>query len=406
MERKRECEALQHQKVKIAADRLSHLVQQKEVELEKERRDKEQIVIRLQNSLEEKDRQLQYKNEQLQKHIQANEKELQEREEQLRIQLEQKEREAEHQLEKELQQAIGREENLLCELHKVEQQIQQSKGREVQLEQQLRKKQLQETVKKEKESWKISKSDLLMTKNIIGKGAWGEVRIAYFHGLKIAAKVLHETIISDYNLSLFAREMDIASRIRHPNLLQFIGAITEGSPIILTELMPTSLRKELEISGPLSYPAILSISLDVACALNYLHLFKPHPIIHRDVSSANVLLQPMGGYDNSLRAKLSDYGSANLQPLIGKTTLPGSPLYAAPEAINPRDQSPAMDVFSYGVLLLEMISCRLPLQTERVKLIDAIKRVSFKSLIQRCLIEEYKKRPTMNDINTELNETI
>ena len=116
--------------------------------------------------------------------------------------------------------------------------------------------------------------------------------------------------------------MDIASRIRHPNLLQFIGAITEDSPIILTELMPTSLRKELEKSGPLSYQAILSISLDVACALNYLHLLKPHPIIHRDVSSANVLLQPMGGYDNSLRAKLSDYGSANLSATCWKNYPP------------------------------------------------------------------------------------
>lgn len=94
------------------------------------------------------------------------------------------------------------------------------------------------------------------------------------------------------------------------------------------------------------------------------------------------------------------------QPLVGKTTLPGSPLYATPEASNPKNHYPAMDVFSYGVLLLEIISYRLPLQTEKIKMIDAIKRVSFKSLIQSCLTEEYKKRPTMNDITTELSETI
>ena len=245
-----------------------------------------------------------------------------------------------------------------------------------------------------------------MTDKVLGRGGWGEVRVAHFHGLDVAAKVLHDTIISDYNVSLFAREMNIASKIRHPNLLQFIGATTEGNPIILTELMPTSLRKELETGG-LAYPAILSISVDVACALNYLHLFKPHPILHRDVSSANVLLQPMLGCNGGpWRAKVSDYGSANLQHLILRSVNPGGPLYAAPEAANPREHSPAMDVFSYGVLLIEMISRRIPLPGEREGLINDIRRASFKSLVQRCLIVEYKQRPTMADIITELNETL
>ena len=64
-----------------------------------------------------------------------------------------------------------------------------------------------------------------------------------------------------------------------------------------------------------------------------------------------------------------------------------------------------MDVFSYGVLLLEMITRRIPLPEERVGLIDGIRRVSFKSLVERCLIVEYRHRPTMNDIITELNDT-
>ena len=246
-----------------------------------------------------------------------------------------------------------------------------------------------------------------MTERILGRGGWGEVRVAHFHGLEVAAKVLHETIKSEYNVSLFSREMNIASKIRHPNLLQFIGATTEGNPIILTELMPTSLRKELE-TGALAYHAVLNISLDVACALNYFHLFKPHPILHRDVSSANVLLQPMGVGQGGIRAKVSDYGSANLQHLIIRSVNPGGPLYAAPEAANPREHSPSMDVFSYGVLLLyiEMITRLISLPEERVGLIDGIRRASFRSLVQRCLIVEYRHRPTMNDIITELNDTI
>ena len=68
--------------------------------------------------------------------------------------------------------------------------------------------------------------------------------------------------------------------------------------------------------------------------------------------------------------------------------------------------SPSMDVVSYGVLLLEMITRRIPLPEERIGLIDGIRRVSFKSLVERCLIVEYRHHPTMNDIITELNDTI
>ena len=249
----------------------------------------------------------------------------------------------------------------------------------------------------------MNRREIIMTEVVLGKGGWGMDKVAGFRGLKVAAKCLYEVIISPYNIGTFSREMNIASKIRHPNLLQFIGATTEGNPIILTELMPTSLRKELETGG-LAYPAILSISLDVACALNYLHLFKPHPILHRDVSSANVLLQLMEG-GNRWRAKVSDYGTVSLQPLTSTCT-PGNPVYSAPESPYPNQHSPAMDVFSYGVLLIEMVVCQFPDVGKRVAQIKAIKRPTLKNLIERCLIENYKQRPAMSDIIKELNESI
>ncbi|XP_011406875.2 PREDICTED: probable serine/threonine-protein kinase drkD [Amphimedon queenslandica] len=367
-------------------DRLTRVLQERERELQEERREKEQVRNRLQQQLQGREQQLQ----QVQQQGQERERQAREREENLQWQLQ----EREQQFQREVQQGGEREQDL-------RRQLQESQERERGLEQQLRERDRQE----KESSWVVSRNDIRMTERILGRGGWGEVRVARFHGLEVAAKVLHETIISEYNVSLFSREMNIASKLRHPNLLQFIGATTEGNPIILTELMPTSLRKELETGG-LAYHAVLNISLDVACALNYLHLFKPHPILHRDVSSANVLLQPMGGVHGGLRAKVSDYGSANLQHLIIRSVNPGGPLYAAPEAANPREHSPSMDVFSYGVLLLEMITRRIPLPEERVGLIDGIRRASFRSLVQRCLIVEYRHRPTMNDIITELNDTI
>ena len=138
------------------------------------------------------------------------------------------------------------------------------------------------------------------------------VLVAEFRSLRCAAKHMHKLIISDYNRHLFVREMNIAARVHHPNLVQFIGATVEREPIILMELMACSLRSILE-KKPLNPAQIHTIGLDVARAINYLHLMRPDPVIHRDVSSANVLLNSIP--NNQWIAKLSDYGSANFCPM-------------------------------------------------------------------------------------------
>ena len=273
--------------------------------------------------------------------------------------------------------------------------LQQTHQANVTLQQQVQ--QLQE-----QSHWVVRREEIEMAEEVLGKGSWGEVKVAKFRGLRVAAKCLHEVILSPYIISVFTREMEIAAQVRHPNLLQFMGATRVGTPIILSELMPTSLRKELE-TGPLPYHGVLAISQDIACGLNYLHLFKPDPILHRDVSTANVLLQPISG---GWRAKVSDYGSANLQPMIGRTVNPGNPVYSAPEAGVPRDHSPAMDVYSYGVVLIEMMICHIPEVAQRQLHINSIRRPTFKALIERCLKENRRERPTMSEIIRDFNETI
>ena len=244
----------------------------------------------------------------------------------------------------------------------------------------------------------VNREEIQLTDQELGRGGWAVVRVAKFRGLRVAAKCLHTLIVSDYNRQLFVREMSIAARVRHPNLVQFIGAMMEGEPIILTELMATSLRAVLE-RRPFNPAQTTSISLDVARALNYLHLMHPDPIIHRDISSANVLLEP--GPNNSWRAKVSDYGSANfLQQL--RTAGPGNPTYAAPEADIPSQQSPKMDVYSYGVLLLEMCSRRFPNPEECEALLQRVQQPAMVALIQQCMEREPMRRPTMSDIIRQL----
>ena len=176
--------------------------------------------------------------------------------------------------------------------------------------------------------WVISRDQIQLTDKLLGRGGWGSVIEGKYCGCSVAVKQIHELILSPYNRALFEREMNIASRCRHPCLLQFIGATNdEGSPLFVTELMESSLRALLE-QRPLAATEVSIISLDVARALNYLHQKKPSPIIHRDISSANVLLWRQG---DQWRGKVSDYGSANVLQR-SKTVGPGAPIYMAPEA--------------------------------------------------------------------------
>ena len=252
----------------------------------------------------------------------------------------------------------------------------------------------------DQQHWLVKKDEVQLTGQEVGRGAWAAVKIAHFRGLRVAAKCLHDTIITAYNCRLFMREMSIAAHVRHPNLVQFIGATLEGNPMILLELMPTSLRAQMG-HGPLSYTQSKSICQDVARALNYLHLMKPKEIIHRDISSANVLLEPSGA--DTWKAKLSDYGSANFLQLIN-TVAPGGPAYAAPESLTPELQSPKMDVFSYGVLLMEIFVAEFPDPATRKDMVERIQHPLIAGLVQQCLERKAEGRPHMSYILQQLNE--
>ena len=176
--------------------------------------------------------------------------------------------------------------------------------------------------------WIISRDEVELTGKCLGEGGWGIVLEGRYCDCPVAVKKLKRSTLTPQELSLFEREMDIASRCRHPCLLLFIGATKdENCPLFVTELMDLSLRALLG-KRQLSETEVSIISLDVARALEYLHQRKPTPIIHRDVSSANVLLWKQ---NDQWRGKLSDYGTAKFVAEI-MTRWPGAMIYAAPES--------------------------------------------------------------------------
>jgi hypothetical protein len=260
-------------------------------------------------------------------------------------------------------------------------------------------KQLATSLKELQPSWVIDPSELTVTETEIGTGGYAKVKVGIYQKQKVAVKILHTEIVSDHNRHIFRREMFIASLARHPNLLCFIGAVTEREYQIVTELMETSLRSVME-NERLMPVDISPIAKDVACALSYLHS-RPDPIIHRDVSSANVLLNSK---QKGWEAKLGDFGSANFLSK-SKTKGPGAPYYAAPESKGSSgSQTPKMDSYSFGILLYEMCKGKLIAPTMLATINDDIKqeecpvKTAIAVVAEQCIRDSPDDRPSMSEL--------
>jgi len=245
--------------------------------------------------------------------------------------------------------------------------------------------------------WAISRDEVVLSNNILGTGGWGYVTKATYRGRTVAAKCLHEAIVSHYNQELFSKEMKISARCHHRNLVEFIGAVPDHPAIIVIELMDTTLRAALA-NRRATPNHIHPISIDVAQGLLYLHNIQPHPLIHRDVSAPNVLLKTT---ENGWIAKLCDLGSAQFVHLA-QTLAPGCFLYAAPE-VQQRDsayqQTVKIDVYSFGVLLIEMLTREMPTGSIEtlVRLIQS-RWPRIAPLITSCTATDPNRRPSMRQV--------
>ena len=253
--------------------------------------------------------------------------------------------------------------------------------------------------------WVVGHNEVRSTGQVLGEGAWGKVVVGSFRGQDVAMKQLHSILSSsDYYRDLFHREISLMAKVRHPNLLLFMAAVLDSpsnTPIIITELMDTNLRKAYHNAQLTNNGVRLSIMRDVSSALNYLHL-QPNPIIHRDVSSANVLLLALP--NNKWRGKLSDFGSANLVQ-HASTPGPGAAIYTAPEVFRGEQQSTKMDTFSFGKLLCEVFNNRLPDPGAFPSMLQSMAKdwLLMHQLISSCVQQDPNKRPAMSYIVDQLN---
>ena len=292
----------------------------------------------------------------------------------------------------------------MTELHQVRQEAEQ-------YQRQLREEQVQcqQPVRADAlELWELPREQVHISQTILGTGGWGYVARGTFQGQAVAVKCLHRGILSPQNEGRLRREISIMSQVRHPNLLLLIGAVltAEGTgPLIVTELLDRSLRSAYE-EGLLEERSKVPVLRDVSSALTYLHSHCT-PIIHRDVSSANVLLEAVR-QESQWKGKLSDFGSANLSHLAS-TPAEGAAVYAAPE-VSTEDrsrQTPKIDVYSFGVLMCEVCLCRFP--PERRELPSMLNELRGKAahlfpLSRDCTSHAHQDRPTMREVLQRIDQ--
>lgn len=250
----------------------------------------------------------------------------------------------------------------------------------------------------------IPPSEIHVTSTVIGKGAFGEVKVAQWRGMDVAHKMLHHGALAE-DVDSLQHEVEILSQLRHPNLVLFLGisiAISEAgsSTAIVTELLSCSLYDILEVKRiSLTLPDILDLSIDIANGLNYLHSHSP-AIVHRDISAKNILIA-------GNRAKIADLGQAKLfaqSTLSRQTGMPGAMAYSAPEVLTGK-YSAKIDIFSFGILTAQMITGEYPRVDRREDQFQKANQYEcLRLLLSKCVDYNPDLRPTAGEICEQLTE--
>ena len=257
---------------------------------------------------------------------------------------------------------------------------------------------MSETVK-----WCIDFHEIQISDEIIGKGAFGEVRVAKWRNIPVACKSNYEKTTEDEDADELLLEVHILSKLRHPNLVMFLGYSVDydrHKSYLLTELMPCSLYDVLENRKlSLELPDVIDLSLGISNGLDYLHQHNP-AIIHRDISAKNILL-------TGNTAKIADLGQAKLfdsNALSRQTGMPGAMAYSAPEVLTGK-YSIKIDIFSFGVLICQMITGEYPrIDRREEQFSKAFSRYPvLQSILAPCISFNPNERPSAMDAATVLN---
>jgi len=217
---------------------------------------------------------------------------------------------------------------------------------------------------------------------------------------------IHTKILDD-----FRNECAVMTKLLHPNVLLLMGVCIEpeqGKLIMVTELMPRGSVFDLLHNGheEISFKQRMRFALDTALGMNWLHLSVP-PILHLDLKTQNILV------DENWVAKVADFGLSRIQKKEQKGAV-GSPLYMAPEVLAEQPYNEKADVYSFGIILWELMTQKIPYEDKDFETVSDVFRFVVKQqkrptmphhcpprlakLIANCLEHEPRKRPSFKAI--------
>lgn len=270
---------------------------------------------------------------------------------------------------------------------------------------------------------------------VVGRGSMGDVIKARYFGTVVVCKRMRREHIVDANggqsrhgqrnawnedsaLASFRDEIELMSCLRHPNIVQFIGASWDNASNVcivmeylengdMHSVLHSGLGKNFTWADPL-----LKMAVDAVQGMLYLHS-QERPVVHRDLKSVNILCSATFG------CKVGDFGLSRRykKGVDALTTLVGTPFWLAPEIIRSERYGPEADVYSFGIVLTELETRRTPYHDQEETGLKVLMRVAHRGLrpslpstclperrklIEACLRDVPRHRPTFLQILSRL----
>ena len=250
--------------------------------------------------------------------------------------------------------------------------------------------------------------------NRIGIGSYGEVYRGIWRGTEVAVKRLLDQDVSPELIAEFKGEVAIMKRLRHPNIVLFMGAVTKPPNLaIVTEFIPRGSLFKMLHRSPKSPPderRRLRMAVDIAKGMHYLHSCEP-PIVHRDLKSPNLLV------DRDWSVKVTDFGLSRIKSgtFLSSRSGAGTPEWMAPEVLKNEPSNEKSDVYSFGVILHELLTLQEP--WEGMNAMQVVGAVGFQdrrlelpegmdpkasALIAACFLSSASERPSFGAILEQL----
>jgi serine/threonine protein kinase len=260
--------------------------------------------------------------------------------------------------------------------------------------------------------WVIDYGEIQLGKQV-GMGSYGVVHRGQWKGVEVAVKRFIKQKLDERRMLEFRAEIAFLSELHHPNVVLFIGACIKSPNLcIVTEFVKQGSLKDILLASSsikLAWTRKLDLLRSAAQGINYLHSMQPM-IVHRDLKPSNLLV------DENWNVKVADFGFARIKEENATMTRCGTPCWTAPEVIRGEKYDEKADVYSFGIIMWEVLTRKQPfagrnfmgvsldvLEGKRPQVPNDCAE-GFKKLMKKCWHASAAKRPTMEDVLSQLDD--